>query len=108
MVSLSALFFFKENLNKVSTIDDLILGLENLNVQEFIDDDDKFSLRLGDDFYNFSLKIAEALQNRLDVKKEAKLEYTNEEWIPSDTNKWLKKDGTYKEIYQKVLARLKQ
>lgn len=53
------------------------------------------------------VKILNALQNRLDVKKEAKLEYKNEGWLQNDTNKWLKKDGTYKEIYQKVLSKMK-
>jgi hypothetical protein len=42
------------------------------------------------------------------VKKDGKKEFINQEWIPNDTNNWLKKDGTYKEVYDKVIKKLKQ
>ena len=108
LLSLSALYFYKDNLAGVSTIDKLKNKLQEFEARIFINDDDKYALALPDDFESFMIKIINALQNRLDVKKEAKLEYTNEEWIPNDTNKWLKKDGTYKEIFEKVLQKLKQ
>ena len=108
LLSLSALYFYKDNLGNVGTIEKLKSKLQEFEASTFIDDNGKFSLALSDDFESFMIKIISALQNRLDVKKEAKLEYTSEEWIPNDTNKWLKKDGTYKEIFEKVIIKLKQ
>ena len=108
IVSLSGLYFFRDNLIKVPSEYDLKTELKNINTRDFINDEDKFSLKVDNDFYDFMLKIVKALQNILDVKKEAKLEYKGEEWIPNDTNKWLKKDGTYKEIYKKVIRKLKE
>jgi len=65
-------------------------------------------LNLDWNFDEFILSIVQSLQFILDVKKESKKECTGEEWLSNETNNWLKKDGTYKEIYQKVLKKLKQ
>lgn len=108
LLSLSALYFYKDNLIDVTTIEKLKTKLQEFEASTFIDDNEKYSLALSDDFESFMIKIIGALQNRLEVKKEAKLEYTNEEWIPNDTNKWLKKNGTYKKIFEKVIIELKR
>jgi len=39
--------------------------------------------------------------------KQAK-KFQGEEWLPNDTNKWLKKDGSYREIFEVVLRKLKE
>jgi len=107
IISLSALYFFKDSYSKVPTIDDLKEKLKEIDPVEFLKEDD-YSLNFPDDFNSFMLKIIGAIQNRLEVKKEAKQEYAKKEWIENDTSKWLKKDGTYKEIYGKVLSKIKQ
>lgn len=108
ILSLSAAYFFKDNYIKISKIAELIDNLNNLKGEDYILKEEKYCLNLNEGFEEYILKIIKALQIILDVKKEAKIEYANESWLTNDTNKWLKKDGTYKEIYQKVIKNLKQ
>lgn len=108
LVSLSGIFFYKNELHNLNSIDDLIERLNDLNGQDHIKSSNRYALNLNQDFDDFVLKEIQLLQNILDVKKEAKKEYTNEDWLPNDTNKWLKKDGTYKEIFEKMIQKLKQ
>ena len=74
----------------------------------FINPIEKYILNIDSTFDDFIIKEIGLLQNILDVKKEAKKEYTSTDWIANDTNNWLKKDGTYKEIYEKVIKKMKQ
>ena len=84
------------------------MGLQIQPRQDYIRNNDKYALNTNTDFDDFIIKEIKLLQNILDVKKEAKKEFANEEWLPNDTNKWLKKDGTYKEIFVKMIKKLKE
>jgi hypothetical protein len=108
LIALTGIYFFKENLTEIRTIEDLIEKQRNLKGQAYLRATEKYILSIGNDFEDFILKEIKILQNILDVKKEAKKEFTNTDWIPNDTNNWLKKDGTYKDIYGKVIKKLKE
>ena len=108
LVSLSGLFFYKNELHKLDKIDDLVEKLYDCKGQNYIKSNDKYALDLNQDFDDFIVKEIQLLQYILDVKKESKKECDNEDWLPNDTNKWLKKDGTYKEIFEKMITKLKQ
>ena len=108
LVALSGIFFFKDNLNKISTIENLIDKLKEVKGQGNINPIEKFTLNLDPSFDDFILKIISAVQYRLDTKKSGKIDYTGQEWLATETNNWLKKDGTYKEIYEEVIKKLKQ
>jgi hypothetical protein len=108
ILALSGIFFFRDNLSKISAIEEIKLKLKELNAKEYLNSTEKFSLLPNDKFNEYVLNIIRILQNILDVKKEAKKEYANQEWISTDTVNWLKKDETYKEIYEKVIKKLKQ
>ena len=108
IVALAGIYFFKDNLNKIGTPEELIEKLKELKGQPYINSTEKYFLNPDTAFDGFILKEIGILQNILDVKKEAKKEYAKTDWIPNDTNNWLKKDGTYKEIYEKVIKKLKQ
>ena len=108
LVALSGIFFFKVNLNKISTIENLIDKLKEVKGQGNINPIEKFTLNLDPSFDDFILKIISAVQYRLDTKKSGKIDYTGQEWLATETNNWLKKDGTYKEIYEEVIKKLKQ
>lgn len=108
ILSLSGTYFLKDNYINISTIEELTYKLNNIKGQDYVLKTDKYSLKLDENFEDYILKIIKALQYILDVKKEAK-KCLNEEWIANDTNKWLKKDGTYKEnIYANVLKKFKE
>ncbi len=53
------------------------------------------------------VKEIKALQYLLDVMKQSK-KFQGEEWLPNDINKWLKKGGTYKGIFEAVIKKLKK
>lgn len=108
LVALSGIFFFKDNLTKIATIEELIDKLKEIKGLLFLNAAEKYILNIDPTFDDFIVKEIGLLQNILDVKKEAKKEYANADWIPNDTNNWLKKDGTYKEIYEKVIKKLKR
>lgn len=108
LVALAGIYFSKDNLNKIATVDELTEKLKEIKGQPFINSTEKYILRINNDFDDFLFKIIGILQGILDVKKEAKKEYVSADWMTNDTNNWLKKDGTYKEIYEKVLKKLKQ
>lgn len=106
ILALSALYFYKDNAN--CTIEELVERLKELNGQQYVKPAEKFTLALDQTFDDFILEIIMSIQYILDTKKAGKKDYTGEEWLSNETNNWLKKDGTYKEIYDKVLKRLKQ
>lgn len=108
LVALAGIYFYKDNLTKIATLEDLADKLKELQVQPFINSTEKYTLNLDPSFDDFLLKEIGIVQNILEVKKEAKKEFAYTDWIPNDTNNWLKKDGTYKEIYEKVIKKLKQ
>lgn len=108
LVSLSGIFFYKNELHKLDKIDDLVEKLYSHKGQNYIKSNDKYALDLNQDFDDFVVKEIQLLQYILDVKKESKKERDNEDWLPNDTNKWLKKDGTYKDIFEKMIKKLKQ
>lgn len=108
LVALTAIYFFKDNLNKVGTIEELTEKLKELKGQPYIKTSDKYILNLDQPFDDFILEIVKSVQYILDTKKAGKKDYTGEDWLPTETNNWLKKDATYKEIYEKVVRKLKQ
>jgi hypothetical protein len=108
LVALAGIYFSKDNLTKIATTEDLTEKLKEIKGQPYINSAEKYTLNLDPLFDDFILKEIGIVQNILDVKKEAKKEFTNSDWIPNDTNNWLKKDGTYREIYEKVIKKLKQ
>jgi AIPR protein len=108
IVALTAIYFFKENLSKIGTIEELTDKLKEIKGQSYLKPAEKYILNLDQSLDDFIIEITKSVQYILDTKKEAKKEFMNEEWLPTDTNNWLKKDTTYKEIYEKVIKRLKQ
>ena len=108
LVALAGIYFSKDNLTKIATVEDLTEKLKEIKGQPNINSIEKYTLNLDPAFDDFLVKEIGIVQNILDVKKEAKKEFANADWIPNDTNNWLKKDGTYREIYEKVIKKLKQ
>ncbi len=108
IVALTAIYFFKDNLSKIGTIEDLTEKLKELQGQPYLKPAEKYILNLDQPLDDFIAEIIKSIQYRLDTKKAGKKDYTGEEWLLTDTNNWLKKDGTYKEIYEQVITRLKQ
>ena len=107
LLSLSALYFFKNDLHQIGSDTDLKENIYALPVIKFINVDDRYSLKIENEFDEFILNIVKALQYLLDVMKQAK-KFQGEEWLPNDTNKWLKKDGTYKSIFEAVIKKLRE
>ena len=107
LVSLTAIYFFKGNTNKIKTIAELQEKLVEVKGQDYLIPTEKYILKEDPKFDEFILKEIEFVQNRLDVKKEAKKD-NNTEWLANDTNNWLKKDSTYKEIYEWVIKKLER
>jgi len=107
LLSLSALFFFKDELHTFEHENNLKNKLDSITAADFINSEDRYILTIGDDFDEFVINIIKGLQYLLDVMKQAK-KFQGEEWLPNDTNKWLKKDGTYSEIFEAVIKKLKE
>jgi len=107
LLSLSALYFFKDELHIFENEIDLKTKIETLSAEDFIKSDDRYTLNIGDDFDGFVISVIKGLQYLLDVMKQAK-KFQGEEWLPNDTNKWLKKDGTYNGIFEAVIKKLKE
>lgn len=108
LVALAGIYFFKDNLTKIGTVDDLTENLKEIKGQLHINSAEKYILNLDQLFDDYILKIITAVQYRLDTKKSGKKDYTGQEWVSTETNNWLKKDGTYREIYEYVIKKLKQ
>tara|TARA_R110002033_G_scaffold1268_2_gene11700 strand:- start:125 stop:1936 length:1812 start_codon:yes stop_codon:yes gene_type:complete len=108
LLSLSALYFFQDKLHKIDSPESLISELSTFTPNGYVNQNERFTLTLDTEFDDFAIKTIKALQYYLDVKKQAKKEYVGEEWLPNDTNKWLKKDGTYKGIFEAVIKKLKE
>jgi len=107
LLSLSALYFFKDELHIFENEIDLKTKIDTLSAEDFINSDDRYTLNIGDDFDGFVTSVIKGLQYLLDVMKQAK-KFQGEEWLPNDTNKWLKKDGTYNGIFEAVIKKLKE
>ncbi len=107
LLSLSALYFFQDKIHKVDTIENLSAELLDFIPYEYLNPNERYTLNLNSDFDDFVIKEIKALQYLLDVMKQAK-KFQGEEWLPNDTNKWLKKDGTYKGIFEAVIKKLKE
>ncbi len=107
LLSLSALYFYQDKLHKVDSIESLSVELSDFIPNGQINPSERYTLTLDSDFDNFVIKEIKALQYLLDVMKQAK-KFQGEEWLPNDTNKWLKKDGTYKGIFEAVIKKLKE
>lgn len=107
LLSLSALYFFKDELLSFENENDLKLKIDTISAEDFINADDRYILNIGDDFDDFVTRIVKGLQYLLDVMKQAK-KFQGEEWLPNDTNKWLKKDGTYSGIFEAIIKKLKE
>ena len=107
LLSLSALYFFKDELHIFENENDLKTKINTVSAEDFINSDDRYTLSVGDDFDEFVTSIIKGLQYLLDVMKQAK-KFQGEEWLPNDTNKWLKKDGTYNGIFDAVIKKLKE
>ena len=107
LLSLSALYFFKDELHKFQNINDLTKTINSIIPTRYIDKQEKYTLKIDVSFDGFIIAEIKALQYLLDVMKQAK-NFSGEEWLPNDTNKWLKKDGTYKSIFEAVVKKLKE
>ena len=107
LLSLSALYFYKDKLNIIDSIENLSIELADFVPNGQINSSERYTLNLDSDFDEFVIKEIKALQYLLDVMKQAK-KFQGEEWLPNDTNKWLKKDGTYKGIFEAVIKKLKE
>ncbi len=108
LVALTAIYFYKDNLGKISTIEELVDKLKELKGQKYINTNEKYILNLDQSFDDFIIEITKSIQYILDTKKAGKKDYTGEDWLPTETNNWLKKDGTYKEIYEKAIKKMRQ
>ncbi|MBK9249339.1 MAG: AIPR family protein [Ignavibacteria bacterium] len=107
LISLSALYFLQEKLLRLKEareIKDLINQMDFIN---YLNPTDRYSLTLDENFITFMMRVIRGLQQTLNILKMAK-ELNNETWIPKDTNNWLKKDGTYKQIIGQVTTYLVQ
>jgi hypothetical protein len=107
IVSLLALYYVKDNLNSIITHDDLINIIKNINLEGRLDISNKFQLNNVDDLEEFAIKLINGLQYRLDILKTSKV-MNGGLWLSKDTNNWLKKDNTYKEILPEIIAFLKR
>ena len=108
LVALTSIYFFKDNLTKIGTIEELTEKMKTLKGQPFIKATDKYILNIDQPLDDFIIEITKSVQYILDTKKAGKKDFMNEDWLPTETNNWLKKDSTYKEIYEKVIKKLKQ
>jgi hypothetical protein len=106
LVSLAGIYFFSNSKAKISSTEKLIVELDKIEVKKYIKENDRYLLDIESNFDDFIIKLINIIQNILDVKKEAKKEYANAEWLVNETSSWLKKDGTYKEIYGKVMEKI--
>jgi hypothetical protein len=107
ILSLSGIFFFKEHLDKVLTPMDLAEQMKSIKGLGFLDKNQKYAFKLENKFDEFVMGIIQKLQYILDLKKDVRRE-NGQEWLASDTSNWLKKDGTYKDIYDRVIKKLKE
>jgi len=107
LLSLSALYFFKGNLIEFANEEELKVRINTIDALNYLEKDDRFILKISEEFDDFIVKIIKALEFLLSVMKQAK-KMNGEEWLTNDTNKWLKKDGTYRGIFIEVIKKLKE
>ncbi len=108
LTSLTGLYFFKDDLNQVRTINELVEKLKEIQGQKYLNPEEQYSLSIDQTLDLFILEIIRAVQYILDAKKAGKKDFTGEDWLPTETNNWLKRDGTYKEIFEKTKIKLGQ
>ena len=106
LVALSGIYFFIDAKMKILSIEKLMEKLDEMEIKKYINENDRYLLNIDSEFDDFIIRLIKIVQNILDVKKEAKKEFMNVEWLINETSSWLKKDGTYKEIYEKVIAKI--
>jgi hypothetical protein len=107
LISLSALYFLQDKLTRLKEPREIKDLINQIDFKNYLDPNNKYFLTLDDDFTTFMMKVVRGLQQTLSVLKMAK-ELNNDIWIPKDTNNWLKKDGTYKQIIGQVTTYLIQ
>lgn len=107
IISLSALYFVRANLLQFKEPSDIKEQINRIDFKRYLDNNNKYSLVLDADFGDFIMLIVRGLQYTLDILKGSK-ELQGEQWIQKDTNNWLKKDGTYKQIIGKVITQILQ
>lgn len=107
IISLSALYFLRPNLGRYKEPFDIKEQINKIDFKRYLDNNNKYNLTLDTDFDEFVMKIIRGLQYTLDILKASK-ELQSENWVPKDTNNWLKKDGTYKKIIGNAIAYLLQ
>jgi hypothetical protein len=107
LLSLTALYFIQDQINVMREPQDIKQRIDILNCQPYLNSVANYELVMPVDFDGFIEKLIRGLQNTLDVLKAAK-ELNGEQWLQRDTNNWLKKDGTYKQIIGRVVTYLRQ
>lgn len=106
LLSLLALYFVKDRLNLITSPDDIKNLIQDIDLGDKIDTLNRYYLKNDEGLEPFAMNVIRGLQYLLDILKRSK-KMTGGQWIPKDTNNWLKKDGTYKEILTEVVAYLK-
>lgn len=107
LLALSALYFIQDQLVAIQEPLDIKQRVEEINCRPYLNINHKYELVMPSEFDVFIEKLIRGLQNTLDVLKAAK-ELNGEQWLQKDTNNWLKKDGTYKQIIGRVVTYLRQ
>lgn len=108
LLSLASLHFLdKQDRYLKQTPHEIKDKINKKDFQSYTGEANQYGLKQDKDFEPFMMKIIGSLKFLLAVKKEAK-KGTGEEWVPKDTNNWLKKDGTYKEILENAISKLKE
>lgn len=107
LISLSSLFFMQNKIQHLKEPKDIKEQINQIDFKQFVDPNKKYLLTLDNKLNAFMLRVIRGLEQILNVKKMAR-EENNQIWIPKDTNNWLKKDGTYKQIIGHVTTYLIQ
>jgi hypothetical protein len=107
LIALSGLYFFRLNISNVSTPEKLSEELLKKDAKLYINTNEKYLLIMDGSFDEFVYNEISNVQNILEVMKEAK-EMNGSEWLQNDTSNWLKKDTTYKMIFDRIIKKLKR
>lgn len=107
LISLSALYFLQTQLHTIKNPTEIKEEINKIDFKAYLDQSNQYTINLGGDFQNFLMRTIKGLQYTLDILKEAK-KLNNDVWQLKETNNWLKKDGTYKQIIGRVITYLKQ
>lgn len=107
LLSLTALYFIQDQINVIREPQDIKRRIDILNCQPYLNSLVNYDLVIPADFDSFIEKLIRGLQNTLEVLRQAK-ELNGQQWLQRDTNNWLKKDGTYKQIIGRIVTYLRQ